>query len=185
MRTKQPDPHRNRGNPETGSHFLCGKLHHIAEKAYVTQFRRQLGDRIGKDAQLFPTPERRLGTLAPTARACLIRRGVLAFVERQGSIDSFAAKEINRAIRGDSHKPGTELVGFHFRSRKLVEFAESFQQRLLANVFGVLGACRETASQSLEPRGVRRNERAESLVVAGARRGQWHSNAARFAGQLC
>ena len=37
---KETDPHRNRRNPETGSHFLCGKLHHIAEKAYVPQFRR-------------------------------------------------------------------------------------------------------------------------------------------------
>jgi len=183
--TKQPDPHRNRGKPETGSHFLCGKLHHIAEKAYVTQFRRQLGDRIGKNAQVFPACERRLRTLTPTARACLIKRGVLAFVERQRSIDSFAAKEINRTIRGDSHKPGAEFAGFHFRSRKLVEFAESLQQRLLANVFGVLGASRETASQSLEPRSVRRNESAESLVVAGASRGQRHSYALRFALQWC
>ena len=183
MSPKEADPHRNRGNPETGSHFLCGKLHHIAEKAYVTQFRRQLGDRIGKDAELLMTCKRRLGTLAPTARACLIGRGVLAFVERQGSINSFAAKEINRTIRGDSHKPGAEFVGLHFRSGKLVEFGESFQERLLANVFGVLDASRETASQSLESWSVRRNESAESPVVAGASRRQRHSYALRFARQ--
>ena len=169
MSTKQADPHSDRGNPETRGHFLRGKLHQVAEEAYVSQFRRQLGDGICKDAELLLACEKAFGTLAPTARARLVKRSgdVLAFVERHSSVLP-AAKKVNGAIRGDPHEPGPEFVRLHFRSGKLVEFFESLQQRLLTNVFCVLGASREAASQSLKAWSVGRDQGAESLVVAGA-----------------
>jgi hypothetical protein len=105
---------------------------------------------------------------------------VLAFVERQRSVAP-AAKKVNGAIRGDSHEPGAEFVGLHFRSSKLVEFGESLQQRLLTNVFGVLGASREAASQSLKPWSMGGDQGAESLVVAGASCGQRDLYAVSFA----
>src|SRR5215470_4158991 len=56
--TKKTDPHRDGGNSETRGHFLCGKLHQVAEETYVPQFRTQLGDGICQDAKLLETGER-------------------------------------------------------------------------------------------------------------------------------
>ena len=182
MSTKKTDPHSDNRNSETRGHFLCGKLHHVAEETNVPQFRTQLGDGICQDAKLLETGERGFGTLAPTARACLVERArdVLAFVERQRSVAP-AAKKVNGAIRGDSHEPDAEFVGLHFRSSKLVEFGEGLQQRLLTNVFGVRGASREATSQSLKPWSMGGDQGAESLVVAGASCGQRGQYAVSFA----
>ena len=116
------------------------------------------------------TGARCFGTFAPATHSRLMEFtvNVVAFVERNMSASLLMAKKINCTIGRYFHKPSAELVSFNFRPGKLVEFGKGFQERLLTNIFGILGTSGEAAGYSLQPWSMRRHQSGEGVPVTSA-----------------
>ena len=149
MGAKKTQAHCHAGNAQALRHFLSGTMHDIEQQAHAAQIGRQFQDGRGKKAAGFIAkktlfrigePGRKLGTEGFFGTAA-------GLIERKNFSFAPAPDDVNGGICGNAGNPGMQLVmRAGLCSHELIEAAERFQQRFLANIL-----CIEGISVNLNP----------------------------------
>lgn len=147
--------------------FFGGEITDVSQEADAAQRRIQLRKSVDKAAPQF---EPRIELLGVFARRTGLEWRPPAFPLTHHFVQTFptavaaAAKQTDGFIGGDLRDPGGEAVAI----AELIEVREGFQQRLLANVFRIVGVAGNTQGDA-EDRGIAgRGERGERIAVAEA-----------------
>ena len=170
-RAEQAEAHGDDGNREALGDFLGRVMHDVAKQAGLAQIRWELKNCVGQFAAHFAPGALlfRVGGMRCEQR-CERFFGIAAWLlERKMFAVAPLAQCVDRSIAGDAREPGAKVVGVVFAiSGKLVEARPRFEQRFLADVFGV-GDVACDAACALKQRGDEgRHHFAESFAIAAA-----------------